>query len=317
MQGMTARFYALLSALSGWVGDWFFALISRGIAAGYFLLAHRRRRVGIDFYAALFPDKGFLHHAWCAFKQFGNFTTIFLDRAILRKGGEIRYTFDGLENLTGALTEHRGAILLMSHMGNWEVAAHLLKKSLPDLNLLLFMGVREKEEIERLQKQNIREDGITVVGVDESGGSPLDIVEAVRFLGRGGAVSMAGDIVWRGGQRSVPARLLDRDIRLPEAPYLLSLLSGAPLIVFFAFRTGSRRYLFSAASPIHVNAPARELRTPAIRAAAQAYADYLETALLKHPYQWYHFEPFLEGNNIFHHEEHPDAGVDCGHEEKQ
>jgi predicted LPLAT superfamily acyltransferase len=133
-----------------------------------------------------------------------------------------------------------------------------------------------------------------VVGVDESGGSPLDIVEAVRFLGRGGAVSLAGDIVWRGGQRSVQARLLGRDIRLPEAPYLLSLLSGAPLIVFFAFRTGRRRYRFTAAPPVSVDAPTRKQRPEAIRAAAQAYADHLDAALRQYPFQWYHFEPFLE-----------------------
>lgn len=290
---MTARFYAALSALSGWMGDWFFSLISRGIAAGYFLFARRRRATSLDFYADLFPERGRLHHAWCTFKQFGNFTTVFLDRSVLRKGGDITYSFEGLENLTGALAENRGAILLMSHMGNWEVAAHLLKKLLPDLNLLLFMGVRQTEAIEQLQKHNIREDGIAVVGVDESGGSPLDIVDAVRFLGRGGAVSMAGDVVWRGDQRSVPVRLLGRDIRLPEAPYLLSLLSGAPLIVFFAFRTGSRCYRFTAASPIFVNAPTRKLRPEAIRTAAQAYADHLEAALLQHPFQWYHFEPFL------------------------
>lgn len=290
---MTARFYAALSALSGWMGDWFFALISRGIAAGYFLFAPRRRAASLDFYAALFPERGRLHRAWCTFRQFGSFTTVFLDRSVLRRGRDIAYSFEGLENLTGALAESRGAILLMSHMGNWEVAAHLLKKSLPDLNLLLFMGVRQKEEIERLQKRSIREDGITVVGVDESGGSPLDIVDAVRFLGRGGAVSMAGDVVWRGDQRSVPARLLGRDIRLPEAPYLLSLLSGAPLIVFFAFRTGGRRYRFTAAPPIFVDAPTRKLRPEAIRAAAQAYADRLEEALRQHPFQWYHFEPFL------------------------
>lgn len=291
---MTARFYAILSVVSGWLGDWFFALISRGIAAGYFLFAHRRRAASLDFYAALFPERGRLHHAWCTFKQFGSFTTVFLDRSVLRRGRKITYNFDGLENLTGALAENRGAILLMSHMGNWEVAAHLLKKSLPDLHLLLFMGVRQKEEIERLQKRNIREDGITVVGVDESGGSPLDIVEAVRFLGRGGAVSMAGDIVWRRDQRSVPARMIGRDIRIPEAPYLLSLLSGTPLIVFFAFRTGSRRYRFTAAPPIFVEAPTRKDRPEAIRAAAQAYADHLDAALGQYPLQWYHFEPFLE-----------------------
>ncbi len=289
---MTALFYKTLTVLSKYLGTWFFALIARGIATGYFLFSSRRRAAGIRFYSHLFPQNRSWYHALCTRKQFLNFTNVFMDRFILREWGDIQYAFDGLSHLQTAQKNNRGAILLMSHMGNWEVAAHLLKKSLPDLRLLLYMGVRHKEEIEKIQKEQIDQDGITIVGVDESGGSAFDIVDGIRFLQQGGFVSMAGDIVWKKDQRTVTATFLNHTIQLPEAPYVLSLVSGAPLIVFFAFRTGDRQYRFTALPPTPVIAPTRADRQTAIQAAAQTYTNHLQDAVTEHPFEWFHFEDF-------------------------
>ena len=48
-----------------------------------------------------------------------------------------------------------GGIILMSHVGNWEVAVHLLKKLLPEMDLLLYMGIKNKEQIESIQKNEL------------------------------------------------------------------------------------------------------------------------------------------------------------------
>lgn len=290
---MTALFYKILTFLSKYLGTWFFALVSRGIATGYFLFSSQRRAAGVSFYSKLFPQHSPRHHFLYTWKQFLNFTNVYMDRFILREWGKIQYTFEGLAHLQAAQKKKQGAILLMSHMGNWEVAAHLLKKSLPNLSLLLYMGIRHKEEIEKIQKEHVDQDGIRIVGVDEDGGSPFDIVDGIRFLQEGGFVSMAGDIVWRSGQRTITATMLGHKVLLPEAPYILSLVSGAPLIVFFAFRTGNRQYRFTALPPIPVTAPTRSDRATAIQNAAQAYADHLENSLRTHPFEWFHFKDFL------------------------
>lgn len=291
---MTAVFYNILTFLTKYLGTWFFAMVARGVATGYFLFSSRRRAAGIRFYSILFPKRCAWYHALCTWKQFLNFTNVYLDRFILRQWGDIQYTFDGLSYLQEALDKKQGAILLMSHMGNWEVAAHLLKKSLPSLRLLLYMGIRHKEEIEKIQKEHIDQDGITVVGVNEDGGSPFDIVDGIRFLREGGFVSMAGDVVWKNEQRTVTAVMMGRTVQLPEAPYILSLVSGAPLIVFFAFRTGSRRYRFTALPPVPVIASSRAQRTRAIETAAQTYTTHLENAVKQHPFEWFHFDDFFD-----------------------
>ena len=55
---------------------------------------------------------------------------------------------------------------------------------------------------------------------------------------------MAGDVVWRPDQRVVPARFLGHTVQLPEAPFMLALVSGAPLYVFFASIRGPGGTIF-------------------------------------------------------------------------
>jgi predicted LPLAT superfamily acyltransferase len=290
---MKAIFYRILTGLTRCLGLWFFSLVAGGIATGYFLLFPRRVAVGARFYRALFPKRLWIYHLWCTFRQFIDFTHVFRDRLLLASDGTITTDFDGWERLRDAVGGS-GGILLMSHMGNWEVAARLLKKTLPDLRLLLYMGVKQKEQIEGMQKQAVRQSDIRIVGVDASGGSPLDIVEGIRFLRGGGLVSLTGDRIWQGEQRALPVRFLRRVVRLPAAPYVLAMTAGVPVFVFFALRTGARHYHFSASPPIFVSAVDRGRREIAMAMAAQQYAELLEDAVRRHPFQWHHFEPFLE-----------------------
>jgi predicted LPLAT superfamily acyltransferase len=293
---MKARFYKSLVILSRLCGPWLFSLISRGIAAGYFLFFPGRVRVGLRFYASLFPRRSRAYHLLCTWRQFQNFTSVFMDRFLLQDEVGIRYTFQGEQTLQTVIDKESGGVLLMSHMGNWEIAARLLQKNLTGLRLLLYMGARDRQEIERLQKETVENSGIGIVGVDQAGGSPLDIIEGVRFLRAGGIVSMAGDVLWRDDQPAVEVDFLGQKARLPEAPFALAMVSGAPLIVFFAFRTGERRYHFQASEPIFIAKTDRDKRTAVIRAAARRYAALLEKAVQENPFQWYHFEPFLDSD---------------------
>lgn len=290
---MKAFFYNGLTAAARVCGEWFFTLVAGGIAACYFFFSRRRRAVGLRFYAALFPRKRRSYYYNCTWKQFRNFTYVFIDRFIQSEMEKLNYAIEGKAHVTTLLARNSGGILLMSHMGNWEVATHLLRKALPELRLMLFMGIRQKEEIEKIQKDSVRDQGVRVIAVNQGGGAPFDIVEAIGFLRAGGFVSMAGDRVWRDDQRTVTGVFLGHCVRLPEAPFVLSLVSGAPLITFFAFRTSTRQYAISVMAPIHVTAVAREKRSEAIRNAAQGYLNHMEAALLGHPFQWYHFDDFL------------------------
>jgi predicted LPLAT superfamily acyltransferase len=284
--------YRLVLRLAELCGPWLLAVISRTIAVGYFLFSGKvpeSRR----FYGALFPERRGIYHLWCAFRQYQNFTTIHLDRFLASRTDTTTFTSQGWEKLEAVIGK-QGGILLMSHLGNWEMAAKLLRRQKDDLRLLLYMGVKEKEGVEHMQKEDLRRAGVTIIGVDQEGGSPFAAVDGIRFLQSGGIVSMTGDIVWRIDQRKVRVRFLGHDAYVPEAPYIFALLSGAPLFVFFAFRSGKNSYHFTLSDPIVIRPHARKDRKQAITEAAQQYADLLEKMLREHPFEWYHFERFLQ-----------------------
>ena len=291
---MRRWFYSALTVVSKILGPWVFVLLSRGVAAGYFLFFPARVRVGVRFYGALFPGRSRFSHWVCTWRQFQNFTSVFLDRFLLETGRHIEFTFEGREHLLAALAERTGGIILMSHIGNWEIAARLLRRSIPDLPLMLLMGQRAKDEIERLQKRDLMASGIRVLAVDQETGSPFSLVEGLSFLKKGGFVSLTGDMIWDKNQRSLPVTFLGHQARLPETAHTLALVSGAPLFIFFASKTGPGRYHFKISAPTYVRATDRAGRRPALDRSAQAYADVMAAHLRRFPYEWYHFEPFLQ-----------------------
>ena len=288
---MKGFWYVFLETMTRLCGSWLFLVVSKIIAFGYFLFS-KNTKESRRFYGLLYPEKNSFQRNICTFQQYQNFTTIHYDRFLANHGQKTVFQSDGWEKMEAVVAE-KGAILLMSHLGNWEIAAQVLKQQKNKLNLLLYMGVKEKEGVERLQKEQLQKSGVKIIGVSRDGGSPFDAVEGIRFLQEGGLVSMTGDIVWRGDQRSLEVDFLGAKAKVPEAPYIFAMVSGAPIFCFFSFRTGKNRYQFKLADPLYIHCEKRVDRKKLIQEAAQQYADLLEEELRSHPFEWYHFDRFV------------------------
>jgi predicted LPLAT superfamily acyltransferase len=221
---------------------------------------------------------------------------VYLDRFLLFKNYPIHITHEGWEYLVETVQRKEGGIILMSHVGNWEMAAHVLKMrghNIPGMKLLLYLGERFKDQIEHTQKEDLIQSGVKIIVARENSVSPTDIVEGINFLKAGGLVSLTGDRMWRKDQRSIAVRFLGHEVFLPETPFVFALLSGTPLYIFFALRTGRETYHFQIQPPEYVRAKERSERQNAIAQAAQIYADRLEEMARRYPFEWFHYEPFL------------------------
>ena len=280
--------------LSKVFGNWIFHLIARLIATGFFCLLPMRVANSMSFYKTLFPDKTRFYHLWCTWKQYQSFTGVFLDRCDFLNSKKFSYTSQGWDHLEKIVHDKTGGIILMSHLGNWEVAAHLLKKREEQLNLMIYMGSKHKEQIEKVQKESLKNSGVKIIAVDQTGGSPFLLIEAIKWINDGGLVSMTGDIVWTKDQRVVTVDFLGEKADLPEAPFMLSLLAKKPLFILFPIPVGKNHLQITVEPPILVKAESRKDRKSAIQKAAQYYADLLAQVVRQHPFQWYHFEKFLK-----------------------
>ena len=281
--------YKILLYLTRRQGLWFFRILSWFVATGYFFLFPMRVEESVKFYRALFPERKFPYHLYCAWKQYHNFTDVYIHRFIHFDEEDIVYIKEGWEYLEEAVQNQTGAILLMSHVGNWELAAQMLnKKGLP---IMLYLGAKHKEQIEHIQKQILAKSGIRVVATSEDEKSPFALIEGINFLREGGIVSMTGDRLW-GEQSSVTVNFLGHEVNLPDTPHLFALMTGAPLMTFFVYQEAVGKYHIKVSRGRKVIA-SRADRKKAVQESAQAYATDLAEFVREHPFEWHHFEPFL------------------------
>jgi lauroyl/myristoyl acyltransferase len=282
--------YKIALFLSHRLGLWFFRMFSWCIATGYFFLFPGRVRESLKFYRALFPERSFSGQLYCVWKQYHSFTAVYVHRFIPWAGEEAGFTREGWQYLDEAVAKKTGAIVVMSHIGNWELAAQKLNsKGLP---VMLYLGAKHKEQVERLQKEKLAESGIRIVTTDEKEKSPFALLEGINFLREGGIVSMTGDRLW-GDQTSVTVNFLGHEAQLPDTPHLFALMTGAPLMTFFVHEKPPGHYHVVISPGRRVAAASRADRKKAVLASAQAYANDLALFAAQHPFEWHHFEPFL------------------------
>jgi len=272
------------------LGVWFFRAFSWVIATGYFFLFPARVAHSLKFYRALFPGRNFFYHLYCVWKQYHNFTNVYIHRFVAKWKDEVEFTKEGWEYLDEAVEKKTGAIIVMSHIGNWELAAEMLRRR--GLPVMLYLGAKHKEQVERIHKDKLAQSGIRIVTTSEKESSPFALLEGINFLREGGLVSMTGDRLW-GEQRSVKVNFLGHEAQLPDTPHLFALMSGAPLMTFFVNQKAPSKYHIAVSKGRKVLAASRQDRANAVLASAQAYAGQLEQMARLHPFEWHHFESFL------------------------
>jgi predicted LPLAT superfamily acyltransferase len=257
------------------------------ISSLYFLVYPRRVSRSMRFYRALFPQRGWWGRLACAWRQYKSFARLFVDRIALERDEEPTFHSDGWEHLEQAAKAKTGGVIVMSHMGNWEVAARLFRRR--KLQMMIYMGIREGEEMERLQKRDLKADQLEVVAVSPEGASPLEGIRGLKFLKEGGFVSLAADRAVGTSQDRVEVDFLGGKLSVSTAPFTFAMVSRRPVFVFFSLREPDGSYTISATEPWQVRPASRKQRAEAIRQAAQDYAALLAEKVQRYPYQWYHF----------------------------
>jgi lauroyl/myristoyl acyltransferase len=188
----------------------------------------------------------------------------------------------GADHMRKAIAQKRGVILLTMHTGGWEVAGPLLAEH-TRLDVVLVMEGERDTSARQISDRARELSGVRVIHI---GPDPLAALPLVRHLSdRKGAAAMQIDRAPSSG-RVLGVRLLDQAGELPEGPFRLSQLTGAPMVPVFCARLGFRRYAF-------VAHPARTLpRRPSraeLDATAQGVADDMTRFLRTYPTQWFEF----------------------------
>jgi len=187
----------------------------------------------------------------------------------------------GEAHLREALAAERGVILVTGHIGPWDSAARLLAKDFSADVLVVMLA--EADERARQIHDSVRErTGVRIVHVGEH---PLDAMPLLRHVRGGGVLAIQLDRAAPGG-RSLDVELFGEVEHMPEGPFRLAALSGAPIVPIFAHRVGYFSYEFSIEPPIWVERGARHAE---LQAAAASAARSMQSFIARHPTEWFHF----------------------------
>jgi lauroyl/myristoyl acyltransferase len=282
--------YRFLARLSRFAGLWIVRVVAVMVAASYFVFLPRRRAASVAFYQALFPECSRFAAVAYAWRQYQDFARLYTERLEIERRVDIRFDSEGEQHLAEAKAAGRGAILLMSHFGRWEIGARLLGQR--HAGLTLVMGGLEHGGARAGVDKDLRSAGVEVVTVPGGEGQPFDILQAVQGLRNGGVVSLAADRAY-GEARMLRLPFLGHQVAVTAAPFALALVSQAPLLIVFAVKLGPRHYRFTCDAPITLSAPTRADREKVMKQGATAYLSRLREMARAYPEQWQTFGEFL------------------------
>ena len=274
------------------LGSWPIRVFAWWIATGYFLFRSSRRRSSVRLYQVIFPGRSAWYYLYCTWRQFHSYAATFAERIEIDRKKEGTTSTQGRENLAEAARRGSGGIILMSHLGSFEIAAHAFREL--KLRLLLLMGEKEAKQVARDQREAMKARGIHIQVAAPGEDFLFGGVEAIKFVREGGFVSVAGDLVWTEQRSRLPVSLFGHEVGLSAGPHLLALVSNAPLFTMFTYRAEKGKHLIIMSPPREVKAASRSERGAALQGSAQAYANALEEMVRQHPFEWYIFEPFFD-----------------------
>lgn len=256
----------------------------------FFFFAGPARRAIVSNLAVVLTGSWRATNYFRTFRTFYNFawtiaegTTYKLNRA------QFSYELSGA-NFMNDLLAAKGAIILTAHMGSYDLGAALFTEKFKRAIRMIRAPEPDKRSAQHIDRA-LEQAGAGAVKVDystEGASLSFDLLNALR---NGEIVSIQGDRMMD-NVASAPVEFFGRKVSLPSGPFILSLVTPAPIYPLFVVRLGYRRYQIIVREPIfcvRTNRP----REDDLAEAMTLWSRVLESVTTEHWDQWYAFTPIF------------------------
>ena len=253
----------------------------------------------VAFYFFLFSGKAFgyqytFFRKHLGFTPWSSFTAIYknyywfgqtiIDRIAVMSAIDdpLRFEFEGEEHLREMVQRNQGGLLLSAHIGNWEIAGHLLKRLGTEMHIVMYDGEQQplKDYLESITEKH----SARIILIKNDLSHIYAIQEALR---KNAFVCMHADRFLE-GNKILSGTLLNERAAFPAGPFLLARHFGCPVSFVFAMKDQPFDYHFYASPSKIYSGP----RDSILAAMLSDYCQAIEKMIHKYPLQWYNYYDF-------------------------
>ncbi len=265
-----------------------------GVLPAYFLLKF------VAFYYFLFSPKSStqimavyqqkLGYSWLQSicKLYRNYYLLgqsIIDKVVVMSGikNKFTYHFDGEENLREIVSLNRGGMLLSAHIGNWDIAGHLLKRLDTRIHVVMFDG--EQAQIKEFLSSVTGKKSINIIFIKNDLSHIYEISDAFK---NNELVCMHADRFLE-GNKTISTTFLEKEARFPMGPFVLASTFKVPVSFVFAVKESNLHYHFFASKIKNYD----QLDKAGVQKEMLLdFAGEMEMKIKKYPEQWFNYYDF-------------------------
>ncbi len=205
-----------------------------------------------------------------------------IDRIVMMAGIKNRFSFlfDGEEHLHEMVAKGKGGILLSAHIGNWEIAGHLLKRLNTKINIVMFDG--EHQQLKQYLENTTGHRNAHIIVIKDNISHIYEIMEA---LNNNELVCLHADR-FLPGNKTLSCDFLGAPASFPQGPFALAAKLDVPVSFVFALKESFFHYHFFASKGVIY----KNNKTPL--SILQNFVLSITERVKSYPSQWYNYYPF-------------------------
>ena len=201
---------------------------------------------------------------------------------------KFNFIFEGEEHLIKMAEGNTGGLLISAHIGNFEMAAHMLERVKTRVNIIMYDAEHEKI---KGYLSSIMNKKFNIIVIKEDNSHIYEINNALRDKQ---IVCIHGDRFIE-GSKTVTSEFLGGKARFPTGPFYLSMKFSVPVSFVFAMKGTKNSYHFSASPPQYYQQQGlQQKRDIVITTIINDYISCLDKTIRKYPTQWFNYFNFWE-----------------------
>lgn len=264
------------------------------VVSYYVVFSPSARKKAGHYLKRRFPAANPLQRFFQTYRMIFNLGTALVDRAAAGILGPetLDGSFSGGEKLEEIIRSKKGFILMMSHVGCWQVAISSLGGMETPINMLM---QNEEGDIDRHYFEHSGE-AMPYRVIDPRGylGGALEMMDVLK---RGECLCVMGDRVMGSARNLIEVPFLGQKAVFPVSAFKIASAVGVPIVVVFSNKIGKSSYCMDLAEVICVP-PGLGRKVENFRPHVETYVRALEGYCMSHPFQFFNFFDMWEKESV-------------------